>query len=135
MKTFSAVQIAAVFLGIVFIDVGHEASLSQPAAHPARAWLSLTSYALGFVAILLAVKLRPRLDETIALGFVLALALHATVHAIAQPVGVQYGTDALAFDNYSATLVLHGQNPYSASMEPAYREFNVPASVYAFGPP
>ncbi|MHB8433420.1 MAG: hypothetical protein ACYDCA_07465 [Candidatus Tyrphobacter sp.] len=129
-SAFLPVQIAAVFLGLVFIDIGHEASLAQPAAHPALAWLSLAAYALGFAALILAAKRGRRLDEWTAAGFILAFVLHVAVYAIAQPVAVQYGTDALAFNHYSALLVLHGQNPYAASMEPAYRLFSVPASVY-----
>jgi hypothetical protein len=31
-----------------------------------------------------------------------------------------YSTDEVAFDQYAATLAVHGQNPYSHSMEPAF---------------
>ncbi|HEY9085185.1 MAG TPA: hypothetical protein VIN40_04510 [Candidatus Tyrphobacter sp.] len=129
-SAFSPTQIAAAFLGLVFIDIGHEASLAQPAAHPALAWLSLAAYALGFAALILAVKRGRRLDEWTAAGFMLAFVLHVAVRTVAQPLAVQYGTDALAFNHYSALLLLHGSNPYASSMEPAYRLFSVPASVY-----
>lgn len=126
----SFAQIGAVFLGFVFIDAGYQAWLAQPAAHPFLALVSIASYLLGFAALALSARPRRYLDETIAFGFILAFVFQTAVHIAAQPVWDQYGTDALAFNHYSAQLLVHGQDPYTSSMEPAYREFSVPAPVY-----
>jgi hypothetical protein len=37
-----------------------------------------------------------------------------------------YGTDEAAFEQYAATLLMHGGNPYAHSLLPALREFQVP---------
>src|SRR5665213_2521329 len=37
-----------------------------------------------------------------------------------------YGTDAAAFDQYAASLALHGVNPYTQSMSPGLAQFHVP---------
>jgi uncharacterized membrane protein len=126
----SFAQIASVFLGFVFIDAGYQAWLAQPAAHPFLALVSIASYVLGFAALALSVRSRRYLDEAVAFGFILAFVFQTAVHIAAQPVWDQYGTDALAFNHYSAQLLVHGRDPYASSMEPAYREFSVPAPVY-----
>lgn len=117
-------------MAAVLIDIGYQATLSQPAAHPALAWISLASYALGFITLAAAARRRRRLDGLVAGGFVLAFALQIAIRVIAQSPADQYGTDALAFNHYSAQVLLEGRDPYTASMEPAYREFDVPATVY-----
>jgi uncharacterized membrane protein len=37
-----------------------------------------------------------------------------------------YPTDVMAFDHYSAQLVLRGTNPYAVSMRPAFQQFHIP---------
>lgn len=43
-----------------------------------------------------------------------------------------YGTDAVAFDQYAARLVLHGLNPYAHSMAPSFQLFHVPAVFHSY---
>ncbi|WDL96103.1 hypothetical protein [Alicyclobacillus sp. ALC3] len=43
-----------------------------------------------------------------------------------------YGTDELAFDQYSAQLLLHHINPYTVSLAPAFSEFQVPIIFHTF---
>lgn len=123
-------QLVCAFLGVLLVDTGYKASLGQPAAHPILALVSLLAYVGGFSALILAARPRARLDEIAAIGLLATFLLQMTVTVVTQPALGQYGTDALAFNHYSAQLVLAGQDPYTASMEPAYREFDVPASVY-----
>ncbi len=44
----------------------------------------------------------------------------------------EYGTDAIAFDQYAASLVNHGLNPYTHSMAPAFQFFRTPTSYYTY---
>jgi uncharacterized membrane protein len=43
-----------------------------------------------------------------------------------------YGTDEIAFDQYAAHLVVHGANPYTQSMAPAFASYHVPPDDYTF---
>jgi uncharacterized membrane protein len=43
-----------------------------------------------------------------------------------------YGTDEVAFDQYAAHLLLHGINPYTHSMAPAFSMFHVSPNGYTF---
>src|SRR5450631_2060263 len=43
-----------------------------------------------------------------------------------------YGTDAAAFDQYAASLALHGYNPYTQSMSPGLAQFHVPEVVHTY---
>lgn len=43
-----------------------------------------------------------------------------------------YGTDAMAFDQYAAHLLMHGMNPYAQSMRPAFELFHTPTSFYTY---
>ncbi len=40
-----------------------------------------------------------------------------------------YGTDAVAFNEYSADLLLAGQNPYGVDLSPAFDAYGVPATL------
>lgn len=44
----------------------------------------------------------------------------------------QYATDELAFDQYAASVILHGHNPYVASMLPSLNLFHVPQINWSF---
>jgi uncharacterized membrane protein len=128
--TLSSQQLVCAFLGVLLVDTGYKAALGQPAAHPILAWVSLLAYAAALGALILAARPRPQLDTLAAAGLLLAFVLQLVVHVVTQPSLDQYGTDGLAFNHYSAQLVLAGRDPYTTTMEPAYREFDVPASVY-----
>jgi hypothetical protein len=39
-----------------------------------------------------------------------------------------YGTDAIAFNEYAASLVLNGENPYTHDMSPALSAFHIPVT-------
>jgi uncharacterized membrane protein len=43
-----------------------------------------------------------------------------------------YGTDEAAFDQYAAQLLIHGRNPYTASMAPSFSLFHVSPDGYTF---
>ena len=43
-----------------------------------------------------------------------------------------YGTDGAAFDQYAASLAMHGLNPYTHSMAPALTQFHVPQSFHTY---
>ncbi|HLN18253.1 MAG TPA: hypothetical protein VK277_16050 [Acidimicrobiales bacterium] len=43
-----------------------------------------------------------------------------------------YGTDEIAFDQFAAQLLLHGHNPYTHSMAPAFSLFHVSPDGYTF---
>lgn len=43
-----------------------------------------------------------------------------------------YGTDEIAFDQYAATLFVHGSNPYLHSMAPAFPLYHVDPNGYTF---
>jgi uncharacterized membrane protein len=46
--------------------------------------------------------------------------------------GLDYGTDAIAFNQYAAQLAIHGVNPYTHSMAPAFQMFHTPTSYYTY---
>jgi uncharacterized membrane protein len=65
-----------------------------------------------------------RAEQLIVLGALGAgLACQAALAFVTQPF---YGTDSVAFGQYAADLLLHGRNPYPASMAPALEQFQVP---------
>lgn len=43
-----------------------------------------------------------------------------------------YGTDEIAFDQYAATLAVHGENPYTHSMAPSFSKYQVSPDGYTF---
>jgi uncharacterized membrane protein len=43
-----------------------------------------------------------------------------------------YGTDEIAFDQYAATLAVHGENPYAHSMAPSFTKYQVSPNGYTF---
>ncbi len=43
-----------------------------------------------------------------------------------------YATDEVSFDQYSASLLLHGHNPYTSSLAPAFDLFHVQPNGYTF---
>ena len=58
----------------------------------------------------------------IALTVVGAFILWSFLQVRADPT---YSTDEIAFDQYAATLALHGTNPYTHSMAPAYALYHL----------
>lgn len=88
--------------------------------------LSLAIEATGLACVALTWTLRrfPRAAQLALLGAALAgVAARSYLAVIGNP---GYGTDELAFDQYAATLVLHGIDPYLRSMAPSLTIFHVP---------
>jgi uncharacterized membrane protein len=66
----------------------------------------------------------PARAQLLLLAFAGGLTVARAVLLIAGSPG--YGTDEVAFDQYAASLFLHGANPYAHSMAPALERFQVP---------
>lgn len=61
------------------------------------------------------------------LAILTAVAVTVVIAAAQQVlVAPYYGTDSIAFGQYAADRVLHGQNPYALSMAPALADYHVP---------
>ena len=60
---------------------------------------------------------------------VVGLAVWAYLKVLGSPA---YGTDEMAFDQYAAQLLMHGLNPYTHSMAPAFAQFHVSPDGYTF---
>ncbi|HEY1829552.1 MAG TPA: hypothetical protein VGG38_04835 [Acidimicrobiales bacterium] len=58
----------------------------------------------------------------IAIAIVLAFVIWSFLQVRGDP---SYSTDEVAFDQYAATLALHGSNPYTHSMEPAFAAYHL----------
>jgi len=63
----------------------------------------------------------------VALAVVMAFLAWAVQQIMIAPA---YATDELAFDQYAAHLVLHGVDPYRASMAPAFARYQVSPDAY-----
>lgn len=75
-------------------------------------------------------RLTNRLAWTTAL---LTIGMFVAWAVVSQLGGADYGTDAIAFNQYAAQLVTHGLNPYVHSMKPAFQLFRTPTSFYTYG--
>lgn len=65
---------------------------------------------------------------TLALA-IAAFAAWAVLQVLQAP---GYGTDEIAFDQYAAQLLVHGADPYTRSMAPAFALFHVQPDGYTF---
>ena len=74
----------------------------------------------------------PRSPVLQGLGLVGALASAAFPQAIIIHTSAFYGTDAAAFDDVSARALLHGMDPYTASMSAATRLLKVPDHFWTY---
>ncbi|SRR5579875_9369 len=94
----------------------------------------LALWGLGtVVAVWLPRAVDPRVARVFA-GVTLLLAvggfvLWSYLQVVTSP---SYGTDEIAFDQYAAQLFLHGVNPYTHSMAPAFSLFHVSPDGYTF---
>jgi uncharacterized membrane protein len=73
--------------------------------------------------------LSTRFQCSVMVALAAAITYYAVLIWVTQPA---YGTDAVAFDQYAAQLVLHGVNPYGVSMAPAFQLFHVPVIFRTF---
>lgn len=91
----------------------------------------LVTVAVGLTAAGDAVSQRRR---RLAAGATLAVAVAAFMawsftQVRAEP---SYGTDEIAYDQYAATLAVHGDNPYTRSMVPSFDRYQVSPVQYTF---
>jgi uncharacterized membrane protein len=117
---------AAVLLGVGYrlwqdVDVN---------LHPAAMWSSLLCYVLAFAVMWYGSMstVSAKFRENAALAASVAGFVLYAVNYLMFRVAV-YGTDAILFNTYSAALVLHGGNPYTQSMEPAFGFFDAPRNL------
>ncbi|HLG93091.1 MAG TPA: hypothetical protein VKY15_08960 [Acidimicrobiales bacterium] len=75
---------------------------------------------------------RPVARVLAALTLALALAGFVTWSVLQVLHAPAYGTDEIAFDQYAASLVRQGFNPYTHSMAPAFSQFHVSPDGYTF---
>jgi hypothetical protein len=78
-------------------------------------------------------RIRPLLSSILpwatALVVVVAFVVWSFLQVRSNP---SYGTDEVAFDQYAATLALHGQDPYTHSMEPSFALYRVSPNGFTF---
>jgi uncharacterized membrane protein len=79
--------------------------------------------ALGIFVLVVAQRRCPGWAQLVLLGAVAVVVSLQVARAIAG--NPAYGTDEAAFNQYAATLLLHGQDPYIRSMLPALSKFGV----------
>ncbi len=78
-------------------------------------------------------QLDPRLSAALVfITVVLALAGFIVWSILQITTSPGYGTDEVAFDQYAAQLLIHGMNPYTHSMAPAFALFHVSPNGYTF---
>jgi len=93
---------------------------------------TLACLLVGFAVIVAAWTCRemPRwLSVALLVAAVAAYASRAYLTLLGGP---YYGTDEMAFDQYAASLLIQGINPYARSMAPAFQIFNVPTIFYTY---
>ncbi|HEX4518784.1 MAG TPA: hypothetical protein VH063_04290 [Gaiellaceae bacterium] len=94
---------------------------------PVTGAISVAGFAACLALVLAVFLVRPeqlgRVDLTLMLVGLALLAGWAISNIYLQP---GYGTDEAAFEQYAASLLLHGHNPYGANLAPALTQFRVP---------
>ncbi len=65
----------------------------------------------------------------VAIAVVAAFVIWSFLQIRADP---SYSTDEVAFDQYAATLALHGSNPYTHSMQPAFDRYHLSVNGATF---
>lgn len=109
-------------LAIAFADWARSPSFATPGLTVAI----LLDFALGVINVAASVQVwipARRIALLVPLSIIYLVTVHYWVFTLVVPF---YGTDGMAFDHYSALLVLHGQNPYTADLAPALDLFRIP---------
>jgi uncharacterized membrane protein len=76
---------------------------------------------------------RPDLRRAAAAGtLVVTLVAFGSWSFVQVRQGPAYGTDEIAFDQYAASLAVHGDNPYTHSMAPSFARYQVSPDGYTF---
>lgn len=65
----------------------------------------------------------------VLVALIVGIGFYAAAVWMTQP---GYGTDGAAFDQYAASLAMHGLNPYTHSMAPALTQFHVPQIFHTY---
>lgn len=68
-------------------------------------------------------------DLMLLVGAVIGFLVWSYLQILLNPA---YGTDEMSFDQYAAQLLLHGINPYTTSMAPAFNQFFVSPDAYTY---
>ena len=120
----------------VFFHLGYGAA-GHVADHIVLLILGLAAYVLGFVAaagafatpVWWATRVLPALCFV---AFVMWLGISHLISAdVVSPHFERYQSDSLAFDAYSAQLVIEGKDPYAVSMAPSAATFNLSPTIYS----
>jgi hypothetical protein len=128
--------IPGICLAGVLFHLGYVAAGGPIADHLVLLVLGLAAYGLGFVSAATAfagaqwwaTRVLPALCFV---AFVMSLGInHLVSPAVVSPHFEQYQSDSLAFDAYSAQLVIQGKDPYAVSMAPAATAYNDSPSIH-----
>ncbi|HME80894.1 MAG TPA: hypothetical protein VKF82_02345 [Candidatus Eremiobacteraceae bacterium] len=128
--------IPGICLAGVFFHLGYVAAGGPVLDHVVLLVLGLAAYGLGFTAAAAAFATRPWwatriLPALCFTAFVMWLGIsHLVSTAVVSPQFERYQSDSLAFDAYSAQLVIQGKDPYAVSMAPSATAFNVSPPIY-----
>lgn len=100
-------------------------------------WLALVEVVTSVIGLGIIVTALWHQDEPVPsavgyLGLVVALGAFLVWCWIQIRVAPAYGTDEAAFDQYAAQLFVHGVNPYTHSMQPAFDLFHVSPDGHTF---
>jgi len=125
------VRLALIIVGVILIYVGYATwNSGEIYAHHEIVVLSIPLYILGFCSLVpSAINCRKFIEFEYIRYFILFALLFCLIiwtYTYSQVLSPGYGTDAMAFNHYSAQRVLEGKNPYQYSMAPAIEMFNFP---------
>ncbi len=100
--------------------------------HTEMMTFSMASYILGFLSLVGAAGYTERYRR-LAHYFLLFIYLVSAVglgYNNIRYLNPGYGTDAVAFNHYSAELCINGKNPYSQSMQGSFERFNMEQKLH-----
>lgn len=100
-------------------------------------WLAYVEVATTLVGMGIVVVSLCHVDDAIprglgVVGLFVSCAAFLTWYWVQVRVAPAYGTDEAAFDQYAAQLFVHGLNPYTHSMAPAFDIFHVSPNGHTF---
>lgn len=100
---------------------------------PITGAISMVGFAGGLVLLIAAFVITPSRLARVDLA-VLVLGLTLLLGWAISTIYIQpgYGTDEAAFEQFAASLLLHGHNPYAANLTPALNEFRVPVQYATY---
>lgn len=121
-------QLGGAVLATIFVDIGYRAWIAGAPHDRALVLLSVAAYVIAFVAVRgIFASERPWLTAIYPALCLAGLLAGAAVLGMSTDILQHYSNDALAYDHYSAELLLQKRDPYAADMRPALTQFAVPA--------